>query len=88
MLFPLKIISPSSGLSEPQIRFKRVVLPLPFEPITETNSPFYILKLKWSKTVASSTVPTLKRFVIFFNSSTLFPPFLCFLLKSSAENKG
>ena len=61
----LKIIFPSSAFNEPQIRFKSVVLPLPFEPITETNSPLSILKLKSSNTVDSSTVPTLKRFAIF-----------------------
>src|SRR5271157_1577959 len=44
MLFPLKRMSPSVGVSIPVRTLKKVVFPAPLGPMIDLNSPFWTLK--------------------------------------------
>ena len=65
-------ICPASTLIEPQMRLRRLVFPLPLLPITLTNCPSGIERLKSRKRQVSFTLPGLYTLVTLQSSSMKF----------------
>ena len=62
-------MEPSSVRKEPDIALKRVLLPAPFAPIMEMNSPSYTLRFMFTKAFFSKREPGLNVLEIPFSSS-------------------